>query len=119
MKKVVRFLSFAFLGSFLVVATALASDKDNSGKDAKASENSLREQFTSVLSNVTFEAGNEVDIYFTLSPEKGFKLDKVSGENSELTSDVKRTLSAKSFAVQSNLEGKYVIKVKFEDISSL
>ncbi len=115
MKKVVKFLSFAFLGSFLLVGTALAG---NRGENAKTPENAFREQLTGALSNIAFQDGNEVKVYFTLSSENGFKLNKVSGENSELTSEVEKILSAKSFTVESNLEGKYIVTVKFKDVTS-
>ncbi len=119
MKKVVKFLSFAFLSSFLVAATALASNSSNTLTDVKASENALREQVANALSEVNFENGNEVYVYFTVSPSKGFEVNSVSGENAGLTREVKRTLSTKSIVAPANLEGKYFVKVKFTDISSL
>lgn len=118
MKKVVKFLSFAFLGSFLVAATALASGVGSKGESSKTSENAVREQLTSALSNVAFQDGNEVKVYFTLTSDKGFKLNKVSGENTELASEVEKVLSAKSFTVDSNLAGNYIVTVKFKDVRS-
>jgi hypothetical protein len=114
MKKVVLFLSFALLSSFLVVAEASTTTSD-----VKTSENAVREQLASVLSNVTFENGSEVTLIFSVSSEKGFELLGVNGKDAELIHYVKKELSSKSIAVPSNLEGKYSVTVKFTDVTSL
>jgi len=119
MKKVVLSLSFALLSSFLVVTNASTIFGGNTTSDVKASENSVREQLATVLSNVAFEDGNEVTIYFSVSSDKGFELTKVDGSDSDLTSEVKNTLTKKTISIPSNLEGKYAVKVKFTDVKSL
>jgi hypothetical protein len=112
MKKVVKFLSFAFVGSFLVVASALASG-EKSGADVKRSENSVREQLARALSKVSVEDESVAYVYFTVSSKEGFKLEKVSSLNDGLKEAVKSTLSTSSIAVPADLEGKYLIKVNF------
>ena len=119
MKRVVNFLSFAFLSSFLLVAEATAGGNTKSSSDVKASENTVREQLANTLSNVAFQDGNEVYIYFTVSSDKGFELNRVSGQNEDLANEVKLMLSNKTINVPSNLEGKYLVKVHFTDLSSL
>jgi len=111
MKKVVKFLSYAFLGSFLVVSSAFASgDKANS---VKTSENSIREQLANALSKLSVEDASEVYVYFTVSSKSGFELENVAGLDSKLATDVKATLKAKSIAVPADLNGRFLIKVSF------
>jgi len=112
MKKVVKFLFVAFLGSFLVVASAMAS-VNKSEDDVKASENSIREQLVGTLSNVTIDDTSEVYVYFTVSAKSGFELNSVIGENSGLTNEVEKLLKTKHIEVPAYLEGKYVVKVSF------
>lgn len=119
MKKVVKVLSFAFLSSILVASKALASSGNVTLTDVKASENAIREQVASALTDASFQDGNEVYVYFSVSPSKGFEVNNVSGDNEELAQEVKRILSTKSIAAPANLEGKYLVKVKFSEISSL
>jgi DNA/RNA-binding domain of Phe-tRNA-synthetase-like protein len=112
MKKVVKFLSFAFLGCFLVVASAVAN-VEKSKKDAKASENYLREQLANTLSKVTFDDDSEVSVYFTVSAKDGVQITRVASPSPELTSRVKETLKAQHIEAPSNMDGKYLIKVSF------
>jgi hypothetical protein len=111
MKKVFKFLSFAFVGSFLVVASALANE--GKGADLKKSENSVREQLAIALSKVSTEEESVAYVYFTVSSKEGFKLEKVSSLNDNLKEAVKSRLNASSIAVPADLDGKYLIKVSF------
>ena len=112
MKKVVKFLLVAFLGSFLVVASAMAS-VNNLEDDVKASENSIREQFVTTLSGVTVDVKSEIYVYFTVSAKKGFELNSVTGDNSGLNNEVEKLLKTNRIEVPTYLEGKYLVKVIF------
>lgn len=112
MKKVIKFLSFAFIGSFLVVASALASG-EKSGSDVKKSENSVRDQLARALSKISAEDQSVAYVYFTVSSKEGFKLEKVSSLSDDLKEAVKSTLATSSISVPADLEGKYLIKVNF------
>jgi len=112
MKKVVKFLLVAFLGSFLVVASAMAS-VNKLEDDVKASKNSIREQLVTTLSDVTVNDKSEIYVYFTVSTKNGFELISVAGENSGLTNVVEKLLKTNRIEVPTYLEGKYLVKVIF------
>ena len=116
MKKVVKLLSYAFLGCFLVVASALAN-VEKSKKVADPSENRVREQFISNLSGIPFDNDDTSEVYisFAVSAKNGLEITRVTSENSDLANRVKETLKlkAKHFEVPASLNGKYLIKIRF------
>jgi hypothetical protein len=114
--KVVKFFSIALVSSFIVASSVFAADSDKSNAEVKAAEKVVREQLASALSSVSAETETEsVYVYFTVSSKGGFELNGVAGANAELTNKVKETLSAKSIATPAILDGKYLIKVRFEN----
>jgi hypothetical protein len=110
--KVVKIFSIALVSSFLLVSATFAKDIDNVGSDLKAAENSVREQLAGVLSGVSTDETEIVNVYFSISA-KGFEVNAVTGENEELISKVKGILTSKDLAVPALLNGKYHIKVRF------
>ena len=113
--KTVKFFASALLISGLLVSTAIASEGDKANSELKASENSIREQLSSALSDVASSNEGVVFIYFTVSSEKGFEILNVAGENKILNDKVKSSLKGESISAPSNLKGSYMIKVLFTD----
>lgn len=113
--KTVKFFSAALLISASLVSTAIASEGDKAKSEAKASENSVREQLSSALSNVTVADKGTVFIYFTVTSEKGFELLNVAGENKSLNDQVTSSLKSESILAPTNLKGSFVVKVLFTD----
>ena len=113
--KTVKFFASALLVSGLLVSTAFASDGDKAKSEKQASENSIREQLSNALSDVSSAEKGVVFIYFTVSSEKGFELLNVAGENKILNGQVKGSLNSESIAAPSELKGSYVVKVVFAD----
>ncbi len=113
--KTVKFFASALLISGLLVSTAIASEGDKAKSELKTSENSIREQLSSALSDVASSNEGVVFIYFTVSSEKGFEILNVAGENKILNDKVKSSLKGESISTPSNLKGSYMIKVLFTD----
>jgi len=113
--KTSKFFVSALLVSGLLVSTAFASEGDKAKSDVKVSENSVREQLSSALSDVASDDKGVVFIYFTVSSEKGFELLNVEGENKNLNNLVETSLKTESILAPANLKGRFVVKVLFSD----
>jgi hypothetical protein len=113
--KTMNFFASTLLISSMLVSTAFASEGDKSGSELKASENSVREQLSSALSDVASTNKGVVFIYFSASSEKGFELLNVAGEDKNLNDQVKKTLNPASVSIPSGLDGSYVVKIVFTD----
>jgi hypothetical protein len=97
------------------VSTAFASDGDKAKSEKQASENSVREQLTSALSDIASNTDGIVFIKFSVSSEKGFQLLDVTGDNSALNEQVVSLLKRETVEVPSEMKGNYVVKVLFTD----
>jgi hypothetical protein len=117
--KTLKFFSIALVSSLLMVSSVFASGGDKSNADVKAAENSIREQLAGVLSEVAVDNSDVVYVYFTVSAKNGFELNAVSSLNSSLSDQVKKTLTSKVIAAPANLDGKYLLKIRFIDRASL
>lgn len=113
--KTVKFFASALLISGLLVSNAIASEGDKAKSELKASENSIREQLSSALSDVASSNEGVVFIYFTVSSEKGFQILNVAGENKILNDMVKSSLKSEPISTPSNLKGSFMVKVLFTD----
>jgi hypothetical protein len=113
--KTIKFFSSALLISGLLVSTAFASDGDKAKSEKQASENSVREQLTSALSDIASNTDGIVFIKFSVSSEKGFQLLDVTGDNSALNEQVVSLLKRETVEVPSEMKGNYVVKVLFTD----
>lgn len=112
--KTVKFFASALLSSVLLVSTAVASEGEKSNS-AKASENTIREQISSALSDVALSNQGTVFIYFAVTPSKGFELLNVSGNDVTLINKVKRELISESISAPEGLKGNYMLKVVLTD----
>lgn len=113
--KTVKFFASALLISGLLVSNAIASEGDKAKSELKASENSIREQLSSALSDVASSNEGVVFIYFTVSSEKGFQILNIAGESKILNDMVKSSLKSEPISTPSNLKGSFMVKVLFTD----
>lgn len=113
--KTVKFLVSALLSGVLLVSTANASEGEKSTSSSSEAKNVMREQIANALSDITVANDQVVFIHFNVSDKKGFELVNVAGTNADLISEVKANLSKGSFTVPSELEGEYMVKVRFTD----
>lgn len=113
--KTIKFFSSALLISGLLVSNAFASEGDKAKSDKRLSENSVREQLTSALSDIASNTDGVVFIKFSVSSEKGFQLLNVSGENLALNDQVTDLLKRETVEVPAEMKGNFVVKVLFTD----
>lgn len=112
--KNVKFVMVALLSVFMV-SSAVATDILPDASELKSSENSLREQIEKVVSEINYDGVADVYVKFEVSAQTGFSLSEVESSDAKLASSVKSVLAKSSLRVPSNLEGSYLIKIKFVD----
>jgi len=113
--KTSKFLVSALLSGVLLVSSVYGTESDKSKNTSTDAKNVVREQIVDALSDITAPNNQEVYVHFSVSSDKGFELLKVDGANSELAKEVKSKLISENIKVTSELEGAYVIKVRFAD----
>lgn len=109
-----KFLVAALLSGMVFVSSGLATEGERPGSVSTGAKNVVRNQIVNALSEVTAN-GQEVMVQFSVSADKGFKLLKVDGKNSDLVNQVKSKLVRESFDVPAEMEGVYSLKVRFSD----